>query len=96
MPSAGRAWLGEGGGDSAAVGLKRLATLMGEKKGTTSIRRKSRKKEGGIKGPQARGGGSSGSPPTPLLFKPPKKARGRVGEKGRQAKQQKAEAAGIW
>ena len=30
MPSAGRAWLGEGGGDSAAVGLKRLATLMGE------------------------------------------------------------------
>ena len=43
--------------------------------GTTSIRRKSRKKEGGIKGPQARAGGSSGSPLAPLLFKPPKKHR---------------------
>ena len=37
--------------------------------------RKSRKKEGGIKGPQARAGGSSGSPLAPLLFKPPKKHR---------------------
>ena len=36
MPSAGRAWLGEGGGDSAAVGLKRLATLMG--RGTPAAR----------------------------------------------------------
>ena len=43
--------------------------------GTTSIRRKSRKKEGGVKGPQARAGGSSGSPLAPLLFKPPKKHR---------------------
>ena len=45
------------------------------KLGTTSIRRKSRKKEGGIKGPQARAGGSSGSPLVPLIFKPPKKYR---------------------
>ena len=43
--------------------------------GTTSIPRKSRKKEGGIKGPQARTGGSSGFPRAPLFFKPPKKHR---------------------
>ena len=48
-----------------------LAPLIG----TTSIPRKSRKKEGGIKGPKARAGGSSGSPLAPLLFKPPKKHR---------------------
>ena len=45
------------------------------KVGTTSIPRKSRKKEGGIKGPQARTGGSSGSPLVPLLLKPPKRHR---------------------
>ena len=33
------------------------------------------KRRGGIKGPQARAGGSSGSPLASLLFKPPKKHR---------------------
>ena len=74
--AAGGRWVGsEGAGVAFMLRNRGPKKRKAEKVGTTSIRRKSRKKEGGIKGPQARAGGSSGSPLAPLLFKPPKKHR---------------------
>ena len=70
--------------------------MCAEEQGEEMAAGKVEKRRGGLRDRRRAVAAPAGLHPPPFFLNPQKKARGRVGKKGRQAKQQKAEAAGIW